>query len=99
MRKCVFLAHILPFTHLRGSMTTLPHVPHVARKKGYAPHYSPANLALFQPEMHQYTLQLVDVRVIYFSPGLLLTVRPTDPGWHRWLKLLGLSGVLPAVDD
>ncbi|TFY78766.1 hypothetical protein EWM64_g5247 [Hericium alpestre] len=45
------------------AMTTLAHGPHAARKKGYAPHYSPANLALFQPEMHQYTLELTDLLV------------------------------------
>jgi hypothetical protein len=43
------------------SMTTLPHAPHVFRKKGYAPHYNPTNLAQFQPEMHQSALELVNV--------------------------------------
>lgn len=43
------------------AMTTLPHSPHVARKRGYAPHYSPANLASFQPEIHQYTFELIDI--------------------------------------
>ncbi|THH19482.1 hypothetical protein EW146_g1686 [Bondarzewia mesenterica] len=43
------------------AMTTLPHSPHVARKRGYAPHYAPSNLASFQPEIHQYTLELVDI--------------------------------------
>ncbi|KAI0068521.1 cytochrome P450 [Artomyces pyxidatus] len=42
------------------AMTTLPHALHAARKKGYAPHYNPASLSLFQPEMHSYTLTLVD---------------------------------------
>lgn len=32
------------------------------RRKGYAPHYVPANLAKFQPEMHEPTLELVNVR-------------------------------------
>ena len=45
-------------------MTTLPHSPHVARKRGYAPHYSPANLASFQPEIHQYTFELIDVCLV-----------------------------------
>ncbi|KAI0053770.1 cytochrome P450 [Auriscalpium vulgare] len=43
------------------AMTTLPHAQHAIRKKGYAPHYNPDNLATFQPEVHSYTLQLVDV--------------------------------------
>jgi hypothetical protein len=43
------------------SMTTLPHASHVFRKKGYAPHYTPTNLAQFQPEMHQSALELVNV--------------------------------------
>ncbi|KAF9254261.1 cytochrome P450 [Marasmius fiardii PR-910] len=41
------------------AMTTLEHAPHSMRRKGYAPHYSPANLARFQPEMHEPTLELV----------------------------------------
>ncbi len=32
------------------------------RRKGYAPHYVPANIAKFQPEMHDPTLELVSVR-------------------------------------
>ena len=43
------------------SMTTLPHAPHVFRKKGYAPHYNPTNLAQFQPEIHQSALELLNV--------------------------------------
>ncbi|KAH7887261.1 cytochrome P450 [Phlebopus sp. FC_14] len=41
------------------AMTTLDHAGHAARRKGYAPHYIPANLALFQPEAHDYTIELV----------------------------------------
>lgn len=43
------------------SMTTLDHAGHVTRRKGYAPHYAPVNLALFQPEAHDYTLELISV--------------------------------------
>ena len=42
-------------------MTTLPHAEHALRKKSYAPHYTPANLALFQPELHDLALKLSDV--------------------------------------
>ncbi|KAK7453494.1 hypothetical protein VKT23_011771 [Stygiomarasmius scandens] len=41
------------------AMTTLEHAPHSMRRKGYAPHYNPANLARFQPEMHEPTLELL----------------------------------------
>ena len=44
-----------------SSMTTLDHASHVTRRKGYAPHYTPANLALFQPEIHDITLDLIKV--------------------------------------
>ena len=44
-------------------MTILDHVPHAARRKGYAAHYAPSNLALFEPEMHEFTLELVHVRL------------------------------------
>jgi len=46
------------------SMTTLDHASHVTRRKGYAPHYTPANVALFQPEIHDITLELVKVSVL-----------------------------------
>ncbi|KAG7091834.1 hypothetical protein E1B28_008239 [Marasmius oreades] len=42
------------------AMTTLEHAPHSMRRKGYAPHYNPVNLARFQPEMHEPTLELVN---------------------------------------
>lgn len=40
----------------------MDHAGHMARRKGYAPHYIPANISLFQPEAHDYTLELVSVR-------------------------------------
>ncbi|TFY65879.1 hypothetical protein EVG20_g5213 [Dentipellis fragilis] len=43
------------------AMTTLPHGPHAIRKKGYAPHYTPTNLALFQPEMNQYAVEVAEI--------------------------------------
>ncbi|ESK91848.1 cytochrome p450 [Moniliophthora roreri MCA 2997] len=42
------------------AMTTLEHAPHSMRRKGYAPHYTPTNLARFQPEMHEPTLELIN---------------------------------------
>lgn len=44
-------------------MTTLEHAGHSIRRKGYAPHYTPTNVARFQPEMHELTLELVNVRL------------------------------------
>ncbi|KAG6824957.1 hypothetical protein H0H92_005314 [Tricholoma furcatifolium] len=41
------------------AMTTLEHASHSIRRKGYAPHYIPSNVAQFQPEMHQVVLELV----------------------------------------
>ncbi|EGO02344.1 hypothetical protein SERLA73DRAFT_178240 [Serpula lacrymans var. lacrymans S7.3] len=41
------------------AMTTLDHAQYAVRRKGYAPHYIPANLALFQPEARDFTLELV----------------------------------------
>ncbi|CCM00466.1 uncharacterized protein FIBRA_02499 [Fibroporia radiculosa] len=46
------------------AMTTLPNAQHAVRRKAYAPHYTPSNLALFQPELHDYTLKLVDTLFI-----------------------------------
>lgn len=42
-------------------MTTLDHIGHAVRRKGYAQHYVPANLALFQVEAHEHALELVTV--------------------------------------
>ncbi|KAJ7590683.1 cytochrome P450 [Mycena floridula] len=42
------------------AMTTLDHASHSIRRKAYSPHYIPANLAKFQPEMHEPTLELVN---------------------------------------
>jgi len=42
-------------------MTTLPNAQHAVRRKAYAPHYTPSNLALFQTDLNDYTLKLVDV--------------------------------------
>ncbi|KAG8219070.1 putative lysophospholipase [Butyriboletus roseoflavus] len=41
------------------AMTTLDHIGHAVRRKGYAQHYIPANLALFQVEAHEHVLELV----------------------------------------
>lgn len=45
-------------------MSTLEHGPHAMKKKGYAPHYNPAHLALFQPEIHSSLLKMVDVSAV-----------------------------------
>ena len=42
-------------------MTTLDHATHSMRRKGFAPHYTPTNIAHFEPEMHEVTLELVNV--------------------------------------
>ncbi|TCD70297.1 hypothetical protein EIP91_003926 [Steccherinum ochraceum] len=43
------------------AMTTLPNAEHAARRKPYAPHYSQANLALFQSDIHDVTVKLTDI--------------------------------------
>ena len=43
-------------------MTTLPHSQHLLRKRGYTPHYVPTHINLFQPELHDSTCELVEVR-------------------------------------
>ncbi|RDB20119.1 hypothetical protein Hypma_013088 [Hypsizygus marmoreus] len=42
------------------AMTTLEHAPHSVRRKGYAPHYTPSNVAQFQSEMNEVTMELVN---------------------------------------
>ncbi|KAG8860571.1 hypothetical protein FRB96_003825 [Tulasnella sp. 330] len=42
------------------AMTTLEIAPHAVRKRAYAPHYVPANLALYQPELHEFVNVFLD---------------------------------------
>lgn len=42
------------------AMTSLDHATHSMRRKGYAPHYTPANISHFEPEMHEVILELVN---------------------------------------
>jgi len=53
-------------------MTTLGHATHSIRRKGFALHYTPANIAHFEPEVHKVTLELVNVR------SLALNARMSD---------------------
>lgn len=46
------------------SMTTLPHAEHAVRRKAYSPHYMPSNLALFQVELQDLCLKVVDVSTL-----------------------------------
>ncbi|KZV73896.1 cytochrome P450 [Peniophora sp. CONT] len=43
------------------AMTLLEHGPHAIRKRAYAPHYTPSNLSLFQPETHDFVLDTVEI--------------------------------------
>ena len=66
MRKLDVYMTLCQFTYMpRPRMTTLEHASHVARRKGYAPHYTPFNLALFQPEIHDLTLGLLHVSILF----------------------------------
>jgi hypothetical protein len=42
-------------------MTTLDHATHSMRRKGFAQHYTPTNIANFEHEMHEVTWDLVNV--------------------------------------
>lgn len=42
-------------------MTTLDHAHHIIRRRGYAPHYTPTNVAKFQPEMHESMCEVLNV--------------------------------------
>ncbi|KAG8895821.1 hypothetical protein FRB99_000329, partial [Tulasnella sp. 403] len=41
------------------AMSTLDPVQHAPKKRAYAPHYTPNNLSLYQPEMREYTQMLL----------------------------------------
>ena len=42
-------------------MTTLDHSRYVLRRKAYANHYNPSNLAHFQNQFHESTVELLHV--------------------------------------
>jgi cytochrome P450 len=42
-------------------MTTLDHAHHIIRRRGYAPHYTPTNVAKLQPEMHESMCEVLNV--------------------------------------
>ncbi|TFK33197.1 cytochrome P450 11B1 [Crucibulum laeve] len=42
------------------AMTTLEHAEHAIRRKAYASHYTPSNVAKFQPEIHEVMAGLLD---------------------------------------
>jgi len=66
-------------------MTTLDHANHSIRRKSYAPHYTHNNVAQFQAEMHEYTFELINVRIL--DPFLLETdCNIQDFGKHFWKK-------------
>jgi len=66
-------------------MTTLDHNAYVIRRKGYAPHYTTSNVALFQPEMHEAVLELVKVisHVAQLYTGFIVIIDPREPGWSN----------------
>ena len=72
-------------------MSILPHAPHAVRRKAFAAHYTPSNVALFQPEMHDYTLEVVEVRPIQF-----IVMQLSDP--HILPQILEQTGGKEAVD-
>lgn len=51
-------------------MTTLDHAHHIIRRRGYAPHYTPANVAKFQPEMHEFMCEVLNVRLYPGRTGI-----------------------------
>ena len=72
------------------SMTTLPHAEHAVRRKAYSTHYIPSNLALFQAELQDLCLKLVDV----CAPQASCSQRAN----HVCFKILGGSSGSGPVD-
>ena len=59
---CIICRYPISFLH---RMTTLDHASHTIRRKAYSPHYIPANLAKFQSELHEPTIELLDVSLCH----------------------------------
>ncbi|TFK24714.1 cytochrome P450 11B1 [Coprinopsis marcescibilis] len=43
------------------AMTTLDHASHTIRRKSYASHYTPTNIAKFQPDIHEHCMELAQL--------------------------------------
>lgn len=43
-----------------NSLTTLDNATHLVRKRAYKPHYVPANLLLYEPEIQEFTHDVLD---------------------------------------
>ncbi|GBE80196.1 cytochrome P450 [Sparassis latifolia] len=43
------------------AMTTLPNAQHAIRRKAYSPHYIPTTLSLFQTELHDSVITLIEI--------------------------------------
>src|SRR5215470_3770080 len=87
------------FSFFLVSMTTLEHTKHTICRKGYAPHYLPQNLALFQHQMHDFTLELVNVPSFirnFYSHLLTAYIVVIDSRWNRGKRPSGLSHPLPS---
>ena len=64
-------------------MTTLDHASHSIRRKSYAPHYTHNNVAQFQAEMHEYSFELINVRIFRLISRSTL-ILSQDFGKHFW---------------
>lgn len=78
MRKSVS-AYMRILMLIRCSMTTLEHASHSIRRKGYAPHYTPSNVAKFQPEMHEAAVELINV---IFSTFIVIAFHNIESTTH-----------------
>jgi len=55
-------------------MTTLDHAHHIIRRRAYAPHYTSANVAKFQPEIHELMCEVLNVSGQSLALGCQLTL-------------------------
>ncbi|KAF8967495.1 cytochrome P450 [Flammula alnicola] len=47
------------------AMTTLDHESHFIRRKSFAPHYTHASVAQFQPDMHEFMFELINCMALF----------------------------------
>ena len=71
---CIICRYPISFLH---SMTALDQTLHTIRCKACSPHYIPTNLARFQSELHEPTIELLDVSLCHFiwSHSLIETLQ------------------------
>jgi len=78
-------------------MSTLDRASHATRRRGPAPHYTAANLMLYQPEMQQHVLELTSVDLSFSVLYLPHSDHSTGSQCDWWDNINGMPLLVPTA--